>query len=274
MFGNIEELKAVTRKHYEELIGQKVGQDEEKRKITEKLAFQLTYDLFSMKLLGPAYFYLFVEVGVFRSIAESKNRYLPTLSIREGLLYKELVRQNLAHKAEDTHKWFLTLSELSDEMHSTLGFKVDISDPMSGLDELVKRLNTEVINLVQEKSLFKCSDFCVSLAGYEKLKKGILIASSTPDELKAAYDRCQEDFCENKTNEDTEKLKEKPNTPQQIINSGWIYNEFVNDDIMHEVLKNNELDYSALINHIKRFDELLLNSVEKSRIFEILLRED
>jgi|GEM_PF-6142696 len=271
IFGNIEILKASTKKYYEELIAPKVERDSERRKVTEKLAYQLTYDLFSMKLLGPAYYYLFVELGVFRSIAESKIRYLPTLSIRERYLYKKLEKENLDSKTQSTHDWFLTLSGLSDEMHSTLGFKIDISDIKDGIDELVKRVEEEANKVVSENNAYKCNDFCVSLAGYERLKKGILIASSTVEELNKCKEYCKEKVCSTNINEKSSKMQEIPNTPQQIINSGWMYSESLSDDIMYELIKNENLDYSPMINHIRSTDTLLLNSVEKSRIFEILL---
>lgn len=274
IFGNLTSLKVSAKKHYDELIAQKVQTDEERRKITEKIALQLTYDIFSMKMLGPAYYYLFVEVGVLRSIAESKVRYLPSLAIREQLLYNELVKQNFAAKIEPTHAWFQTLSQLSDEMHSTLGFKVNITDITPGLEELVNRLQKEAEEIIPEKYLFKCSDFCISLAGYERLKKGILVASSTLEEINESKKHCRETLCESKMIEKAEKLKEIPNTPQQIINSGWIYSESLNDDIMQEILKNKEPDFSPFIDQIKKTDSLLLNSVEKSRIFEILMKKE
>ncbi len=274
IFGNLTSLRVAAKNHHEKLIGSKAQMSEEKRKITEKLALQLTYDIYSMKMLGPAYYYLFVEVGVFRSIAESKNRYLPTLAIREQILFNLLTEQNFSAKAEPTHEWFLTLAQLSDEMHSTLGFKVDISDIEPGLAELVNLLQKEAEEIIPEKYLFKCSDFCVSLAGFERLKKGILIASSTVEEINESKKYCKETLCEAGIAEKAEKLKEIPNTPQQIINSGWIYNESLSDDIMRETLENKNPDYKPFIEHIKNTDGLLLNSVEKSRIFEILMKKE
>ncbi len=274
IFGNIDSLKASAKKHYEELIGQKASLGQEKRKILEKIALQLTYDIYSMKLLGPAYYYLFVEAGVFRSIAETRIRYQPTLAAREQILFSELERQNFAAIAESTHKWFITLSELSDEMHSTLGFKVDFSDVQPAMDEIVARLTREAESVIPEKYLFKCSDFCVSLAGFERLKKGILVASSTIEELNKSKKQCKEALCEVNFTEKTEKLQELPNTPQQIINAGWIYSEYVYDDLLREVLKSPQLDYTPFIKHIKNNDTLLLNSVEKSRIFEILMKKE
>lgn len=274
IFGNISSLKATTKKHYEEIIGQNKQLDQEKAKIAEKIALQMTYDIYSMKMLGPAYYYLFVEVGVFRSIAESKIRYLPTLAIREQILFDELAKQNFAYKAETTHNWFATLAELSDEMHTALGFKADISEIKPSLIQLAARLNKEAEEVIPEKVLFQCDDFCVSLAGFERLKNGILVASSTLEEISESKKFCKETKCQSSIAEKAEKVKEMPNSPQQIINAGWIYNEFASDDIIKKTIENNDLDYAPFKEHIKNTDALLLNSVEKSRIFEILMRKE
>ncbi len=274
IFGNIEKLKAVAKNYYEELIGPKVKDDEEKRKVTEKLAFQLTYDLFSMKLLGPAYYYLFTEIGVFRSIAETKIRYLPTLAVREKILFDQLKNSNLADKAEDTHNWFITLSSLSDEMSFTLGLKTDVSDIKEELNTLVEKINEEADNVIAQKNTFRCNDFCTSLAGFERLKRGALIASSTSEEINESKKHCLNHICETGFSEKTEQHKELPNSPQQIINAGWIYNEYINDEILRKVIENKNLDYAPFIEHIKNKDGLLLNSVEKSKIFEFFQEKE
>ncbi len=274
IFGNITSLRVAAKNHYEDLIARKVAMDEERKKITEKIVMQLAYDIYSLKMLGPAYYYLFVEAGVFRSIAESKYRHQPTLAIRENILFNLLERQNFASNAERTHKWFITLSQLSDELYSTLGFKFEISDIEEGLEELANRLQKEAEDIIPEKYLFKCSDFCIVLSGYERLKKSILVASSTVEEINESKKQCKEESCEYDLQKKAEKLKEIPNTPSQIINAGWVYSESLSDGIMMEILKNNNLDYTPFIKHIKNTDNLLLNSVEKSRIFEILMKKE
>ena len=271
IFGNIEKLKTITKNHYEELIGQKIKNDKERRKVTEKLAFQLTYDLFSLKLLGPAYYYLFTELGVFRSIAETKIRYLPTLAVREKILFDRLKDLNLADKVKDTHNWFTTLSSLSDEMHFTLGFKTDVSDLKEELNTLIEKIDEETDNVIAQENTFKCTDFCISLAGVEKLKKGALITSSTIEEINESKKPCQNHICEL---DNIEKHKELPNTAQQVINAGWIYSEYINDEILCKVIENKDLDYTPFIEHLKNKDKLLLSSVEKSRIFEIFQQKE
>ncbi len=269
-YSNVDGLIAKAKSYYDELIGKQVQMPEEKRKIVEKLAFQLTSDLFSLKLLGPAHYFLFTEMGVFRSIAETKIRYLPTLAIREQILFNELKNINLSNIIESIHERFKTISKLSNEMHSALGFKVDISDIKDNLNEFVNKIILEAENIIPEKNFFNCDDLCVSFVGFEKLKKGMLIASSTREELEKIKDSYNlTEYTDKITN-----IKEISNTPQQIINAGWIYNEFMGDDIMHKILQNKNLDYSPFIEHIKNLDNLLINSVEKSRINGMLLNED
>ncbi len=251
-FANAESLRAVTKKHFDELIGNKKDIPEEKRKIAEKLTFSLMSDLFSLRLLGPAYYCLFAELGVFRSIAEAKIRYLPTLAIREELLYSELTRLNLNKKAENTHKWFVALSGLSDELHTTLGFKAGLDGLKEDFSALVGHINAEIKNIIDDSNLFREEDLNIGLEAVEKLKYGILIASSRKDG----------------------EAGEKPNTPQQIINAGWAYHEAVGDEILDIIIKSNTLDYTPLVENIKKSDSLLANSIEKSRLIDILLDED
>ncbi len=251
-FSNVEALRANTKKNFEELIGCKDEIPEETRRIAEKLTFSLMSDLFSLKLLGPAYYYLFAEMGVFRSIAETRIRFWPTLAIREELLYNELVKMNLDKKAGKTHKWFLALSELSDELHTTLGFKVGLEELGEEFEELVARINREINNIYNEQALFNENDLNISICSMEKLKYGILIPSS---KIEGEQKVC-------------------PNTPQQIINAGWIYREEVGEEILNIIIETNSTDYKPFIEDIKKLDGLLANSIEKSRITGMLLDED
>lgn len=251
-YANADNIRIITKKHFNDLIGSKTEFPEEQRKIAEKLTYSLMSDLFSLRILGPAYYYLFAELGVFRSIAETKSRLWPTLAVREELLYGELVRLNLADKARDTHSWFVELSELSDDLHTTLGFKVGLDRMREQFNTLVQKLNNEIENVVDEKILFTENDFAVSKAAVEKLKYGILIASSQKDDNSG----------------------EIPNTPQQIINAGWLYREERGDKIANLIMQNNKTDYSPYIEDIKKLDSLLISSIEKSRLIDIFLDED
>ncbi|MFH0703325.1 MAG: hypothetical protein V2B14_07325 [bacterium] len=272
VFLNLDKLKVDSKTIISNLIEDKFN--EEQQKIVKKLVGGLISDLFTIRLFGPAYFYLMIEMGILRSIAESDKRYLPTLAIREELIYNELIKLNLADKVENTHRWFNDLAGLSNQLHANLGFQIDLPDLKVFLSNLVDKLNEEVNKILDESVVFKTNDFQKSLVAYERLKDDILISSSYMfelNEIKTSYEKA----C-NQTNgalniyDYLNKLKEIPNTPQQIVNAGWIYKENTIDKAFLEFLSGN-VEFDFIGSYVKKLDDILIKSIETSRIHCVLL---
>lgn len=278
VFSNIHKLKSDLNKIIDNLIRDENSISWEQKAVLEKIAYELISDLFSIKLLGPAYYYLMLELGVFRSIAEAEHRYMPTLATREKILYQQLKKLNLANEIENTHNWFTNLSELSSKLKDILGFNVDLPDSENFLENLVSNLLQEVNRILDESDLFLQNDFHRSLTATERLLDGIMISSSyiyNLDEIEKNYKKSYDESSFN-IYEYLNKLKEIPNTPQQIINAGWIYKEKTIDKVFQELLtsNNSHANFGLIGNYMRELDNILIKSIETLTIHKILLNEE
>lgn len=228
VFTNLDKLNI----NIEEKINKFISSEANTKNINmlQKLAFELVSDLFAIKTVGPAYFYFMIEQGVFRSIAESGNRFLPTLAIREKLIYNELKKLGLAENLENTHKWFISIAELSDNLSNTLGFKTELYGKDTFLNDLVDKLDGEINSILSEESLFNYSDLNNSTDLFEQLDKEV---------AGSVY------------------------TPQQVINAGWIYKENSSDKIFKDLLNDNSSDFSTLALQLNKLNNTLINILKQ-----------
>jgi len=252
----------------------------EDRALLEKLAYELTSDLFTVKLFGPAYYYLMLELGTFRSIAESKKRHNPTLAIREELIYNELKKVSMADELAQAHEWFAELSRLSEKLHSILGFEFKRDNLLPLFNELMIALDREVSEKLEKSALFNEKDYKKSLQAYDRLNNDVLISSSyihDIDNIRNDYEKaCKEPEESFNIYEHLNKFKEDPNTPQQIVNAGWMYKDNTTDKVFFDFLSNDygPANLGLFPSYTTKLDNNLVKSIETLVIHKVLLNED
>ena len=214
-----------------EIIGDR-NLTSERRYLLQILGQKLVLDVFALRLFGPAYFYMMVEHGVFKRIAESEKIYLSTLAVREELMYEQLVKYNMADQANATHGWFTHSGKLAEPLYTAFGFREDYSDIKDLLNSLIERLNTEVVNKLGESALFIQADLDNSLTANHKLHH----------------------------NEDITGIL---HNPKQIANAGWIYKETRLDKLFLEFLESENNDFSIIGNSFRNLDNTIITAISE-----------
>lgn len=236
----------------------------------KNIANELILDLFSVRLLGPAYFWSMIEFEIFKNIAEPEKETSLSLMARAELLKKELVRIELIGELNKFGESFAKLFNASENSEKL----------MEVLNQAFSVIGAELDKFIDKSGLFSKHDFEKSLISSERLAEGVLIASSPTcelDKIREEYEKIYDQSGESSISvyDFLNKLKETANTPQQILNAGWIYKKSLFGKIFFEELDfNNDIDFDDFGARIKQLDTLLIKSAETSSIHKVLLNEE
>ena len=272
----------ITEEH--EIVGTK-----EEEEITVNWLSELFADLFSVRILGPAFPISFISYCLSLPSSNTPQVSHPAdsirISIQKEYLYEEMNLGSIDF-LESYMEFFKAHIDKLSLVFSDQNSPTNLPEPICSVEKMINLIKPELENL--NIGMFSRENLENSRILADELSKGIPINAVRPSEkeMKKKYKEIEKKLSECTPGDERIKsilheVLQSPSKICEILNAGWIDRQrngsetfkksFINQDIStDEIYRKAFRDYS---DHVFERDIILLKSIEASRIHQIYRRD-
>jgi len=256
---------------------------------------EILADVVGLRLFDLGYYISFIlfsiRAGDMITKCENHPPHLERIEIMKDLLYKEFrdIREfpnikNIIDDYRDIAKRYADLEKTNVNIHQHyIRNEVNPEERRNIENAMEKLIENGILKKISEIGNIKLGNFikCIFIKDFNKLNKlktelknGFIISSSRKDLNSSIFDKIDNIRTNQEVYDLFNYIREEPNSVFEIINAGWLYRtenhlgNFENYFINNESFEKGYNDYK---NHILKYDDILLKSIENSELHRFFI---
>lgn len=227
-------------------------------------------DIMAVKMCGPSYYNAFIHFKTIKALTAKNPEELKNIFIRNQFLYKNIKLINTVEDLSPYYHEFMNLfKSLADNLLLEEFAKIEKCSEL-----LIVDVGIKISEILKPFSSYNNDDLNESQKAINKLAEFSFACSDSENTIEEIRKDYNEDLSLNESDiySHLNKLKEKPFAPVNIINAEFLY---INKKIEKTIKKCIEVNNYEFLNHfIGNLNDLVIKSIEISKIHKILISED